>query len=257
MIKFGCAICGEIIEVAPDGPFVIGKQVEENMLIGIQITYRIYHVTLGQKHINVIICDQNGDFRTVKDSYIELLDERESLENVSSIPFLIKNFRKGLDQIIEPVMMGDTVLVAGNETEVEIGIATLDLFSPCSKYDYLLYTTHVVGPGPRMKFIGIHPRLLGEKIYKSKPTLDFSTNKILNGVKNEFIKKNIIDRIADLDHEEAKKIIQTQVKYLQRNTKKFREIKETQPERMDEVRSLMSYEELRIIEKLLDQINAF
>ncbi|MHA1168079.1 MAG: hypothetical protein ACTSP4_03415 [Candidatus Hodarchaeales archaeon] len=238
------------MEIDQNSPSIISKRTEDNLLLGPQVIYRIFHVNGWEKHFNVVVCDKNGDYRAIKDAYTEVLDQRERLEQASSIPFLLKNF-KSLETIIEPIFTGSTVLVAGNEGEVEIGIATLDLFSPCTNLDIVMYTTHLVGIDPGTKFIGIHPRLLSEKHYRSIPTLDFTKNRVINGVKNNFIKKNIIARIEGLDHEEARKIIQTQIKYLQRNTRKFKEILSKQPERIESVKSLLSKEELRIIEKLI------
>lgn len=257
MIRFQCKICGEKLEIDQNSSSnIISKRTEDNLLLGPQVIYRIFHINQWEKHINVVVCDINGDYRAIKDAYTEVLDQRERLEQASSIPFLLKNFRS-IETLIEPIFTGTTVLVAGNEGEVEIGLATLDLFSPCVNLDTVLYTTHLVGIDPKTKFIGIHPRLLSEKHYRSIPTLDFTKNRVINGIKNNFIKKNIIDRIEGLDHEEARKIIQAQVKYLQRNTLKYKEILDKQPDRIDSIKSLLSKEELRIIERLLSLRNPF
>ncbi|MFX1503899.1 MAG: tetratricopeptide repeat protein, partial [Promethearchaeota archaeon] len=78
MTDINCKICNEIIRFDLDNPDTyLNKAESGNPMIGKLYTIRLGHFTeSGSSHINVVVIDQNGEYRAHKDYYEEKLSIR-------------------------------------------------------------------------------------------------------------------------------------------------------------------------------------
>jgi len=73
MTTINCKICKEIIKFDPKNPDTyIHKSESGNLMVGKLFTFRLGHQTdSGTSHINVVVVDENGEYRAHKDYYEE------------------------------------------------------------------------------------------------------------------------------------------------------------------------------------------
>ncbi len=78
MTEVNCKICNEIIRFDPNNSETYLHKTESgNPMIGKLYTIRLGHFTdLGSSHINVIVVDENGEYRAHKDYYEEKLSPK-------------------------------------------------------------------------------------------------------------------------------------------------------------------------------------
>ena len=76
MTEINCKICNEIIRFDHKNPnSYLNKTESGNQMIGRLFTIRLGHNTdSGSSHINVVVIDENGEYRAHKDYYEEKLD---------------------------------------------------------------------------------------------------------------------------------------------------------------------------------------
>ena len=76
MTEINCKICNEIIRFDHNNPnSYLNKTESGNQMIGRLFTIRLGHNTdSGSSHINVVVIDENGEYRAHKDYYEEKLD---------------------------------------------------------------------------------------------------------------------------------------------------------------------------------------
>ncbi|MFX1259102.1 MAG: tetratricopeptide repeat protein [Promethearchaeota archaeon] len=75
MAEINCKICNEVIRFDPNNPNTYLHKTESgNLMIGKLFTIRLGHSTdSGSSHINVVVVDENGEYRAHKDYYEESL----------------------------------------------------------------------------------------------------------------------------------------------------------------------------------------
>jgi hypothetical protein len=73
MAEINCKICNKIIRFDPNNPDTFLHKTESgNLMIGKLFTFRLSHPTdSGTTHINVVVVDDNGEYRAHKDYYEE------------------------------------------------------------------------------------------------------------------------------------------------------------------------------------------
>lgn len=75
MTEINCKICNELIRFDPNNPNTYVHKTESgNLMIGRLFTFRLSHSTdSGSSHINVVVVDENGEYRAHKDYYEEII----------------------------------------------------------------------------------------------------------------------------------------------------------------------------------------
>ncbi len=127
-----------------------------------------------------------------------------------SFQFFFRMVRKDADQLIRAVILGETIVIVGDEPLVDLMQSTLELFVPHRTLRRVTYTEKVVHPR-FADIIGIPSTLA--KHYKDEVSLDLKEGKVYRGTKCNFSKK-LLKQISKLDQEKAERFIHTRINFV-------------------------------------------
>ncbi|MFX1255276.1 MAG: hypothetical protein ACFFCZ_26985 [Promethearchaeota archaeon] len=134
-------------------------------------------------------------------------------EGMGSFPFLLKHIRRNADHLAHGIITGTPIVVIGDETIVQVIIATLETFSPQTSLRKISWSTDFISP-KEADIIGAPKSLF--KLYSAVDdaiVVDVNSGKIKGGQSSRFC-KNLIEKARRLEHNEAEKMIREEILHM-------------------------------------------
>ena len=212
---------------------------------------------------------------------------------IGSFDFLFQKMSTSLDRIINTLLLNERILIVGRHDEIIMTMYTLREFLPHKKiYNdpmmipmadaEVLYsktenkiTLHILGLREESIYSTLttdeRDRMESSLEYSevdfteflnnfpitSKIVIDFYQGKVFGGETNSFC-VNLLNEIKDLDFDESKQIIKTQINSLLEKTNQIREIfhgEEIKPSEIDLVLENIGEGEIQFILKIIEDFN--
>ncbi len=130
--------------------------------------------------------------------FVNAISKKPEEEPKRSLLLLFNLIQKNLEKAVNALLLGDQVIVTGDQTLVKLIIDTLTIFS-VEKAPKIVYWTKEYALGD---IIGGPSELVDA--FKTGVLLDLKNGKVMGGTSNKFLKK-IIKKAKQLDSERAEK----------------------------------------------------